>query len=278
MNRLILLLGLMLLTHIANAQLFINSTPTMGGMAVLDYQTNSRHIKAYYGKARLWTQFINTTNTSHHQIFVGIPLLTQAGTKQISIIDNSTKTLEFYVFDKSYPTQYITLNNKKKKYIKPKPKQTQRIIKERKILQNARINFSEQQNAKNLFLPPATGVITGVFGSRRFYNNQPRRPHTGIDYALPIGTPIIAPANGKVILTGHFFFNGKAIFLDHGQGLISAFIHLNAIPLSQGDEVKQGDIIAYSGQTGRATGPHLHWSLYLNQTVINPSIFLPVNK
>jgi murein DD-endopeptidase MepM/ murein hydrolase activator NlpD len=113
---------------------------------------------------------------------------------------------------------------------------------------------------------------------KRFYNGQPRRPHTGLDYAGDIGVAIKAPADGKVILAGEFFFNGNAVFLDHGQGLISVYIHMNERLVKQGQYLKQGDAIGTIGQTGRATGPHLHWGIYLNQTVVSPNLLLGISN
>ncbi|MBT7498195.1 MAG: M23 family metallopeptidase, partial [Candidatus Thioglobus sp.] len=115
---------------------------------------------------------------------------------------------------------------------------------------------------------------TSPFGLKRFYNGEARRPHTGLDFAGDVGTPIKAPADGKIILTGDFFFNGNGVFIDHGQGLVSVYIHMNKRLVEPGQLVKQGDIIGTIGQTGRTTGPHLHWVVYLNQTAVNPNLLL----
>jgi len=149
-----------------------------------------------------------------------------------------------------------------------------RIKSERPVLSSARKIFSGDVLSNGLFTRPVDGVTTSPFGLKRFYNGEARRPHTGLDYAGDTGTPIKAPADGKVILAGEFFFNGNAIFLDHGQGLISVYIHMNERLAQQGQQIKQGDVIGTIGQTGRATGPHLHWGIYLNQTVVNPNLLI----
>ena len=153
-----------------------------------------------------------------------------------------------------------------------------RINKERPILSNARKLFSDSSLSNGLFTRPVDGITTSPFGLKRFYNGQARRPHTGLDYAGDIGVSIKAPADGKVILAGQFFFNGNAVFLDHGQGLISVYIHMNERLVKQGQYLKQGDAIGTIGQTGRATGPHLHWGIYLNQTVVSPNLLLGISN
>ena len=121
----------------------------------------------------------------------------------------------------------------------------------------------------------STGRLKGaVFGLRRFFNGEERNPHSGLDFAAPSGAQIKAPAAGKVILIGDYFFNGKTVFVDHGQGLISMFCHLSAIDVKMGDELARGGDIGKVGATGRATGPHLHWNVSLNNVRVDPAIFI----
>lgn len=269
---------LVVLLSFSNYATAIKTNAIAGGVITLDFSSDKEKIKAFYGKARLLTKRVNNSPPYNYQIFVGIPLLTQVGAKQIQVVDTETKTLVFKTYPHKYQTQYITLKKDKKKYVNPDPENTKRLLSEREILHKARTHFSDIFDVETTFIPPASGIITSVFGTRRFYNNQPRLPHTGIDYAIAENTPILAPASGRVILIGDFFFNGNTVFLDHGQGLISVFIHLNKALVEQNQFVNKGDIIALSGQTGRATGPHLHWGTYLNQTAVNPSSFLTDDK
>ena len=126
----------------------------------------------------------------------------------------------------------------------------------------------------NSFKWPLAGVMSSPFGLKRFYNDQARRPHGGIDIAAPEGTPIIAPADGWVVDTGDYFFNGNSVFIEHGLGLQTFYAHLSKIHVKLGDKVEPGDLIGEVGATGRVTGPHLHWSVGLNGTWIDPNLVL----
>ncbi|MBT3195405.1 MAG: peptidoglycan DD-metalloendopeptidase family protein [Candidatus Ruthia sp.] len=262
---------LLLIPTIVLANIPVKNTPIPGGIAVIDFESNHANPKASYNKVPLYVQHIKD---QHYQVLVGIPLMEKLGKKTIKVQDFSTRLLDFEVTKQTYTEQYITLKGKNKKYVNPNLTHMDRIKKERPILSSARKIFSDKNLSSGLFIRPVNGVTTSPFGLKRFYNGEARRPHTGLDYAGDIGTPIKAPADGKVILVGKFFFNGNAVFLDHGQGLISVYIHMNNYLVKQGQFVKQGDSIGTIGQTGRATGPHLHWGVYLNQTVVNPNLLL----
>tara|TARA_S200000501_G_C20827678_1_gene745713 strand:- start:1066 stop:1866 length:801 start_codon:yes stop_codon:yes gene_type:complete len=122
---------------------------------------------------------------------------------------------------------------------------------------------------------PVKGRISGVFGSQRILNGKPRRPHNGIDIAAPRGTPIHAPAPGRIALTHeNMFFSGKTVMIDHGHGLISIYIHLSEIIVRKDDRINAGDTIGRVGMTGRATGPHLHWGLTWFQTHLDPQLLV----
>ena len=265
---------LLLIPTIVLANIPVKNTPIPGGIAVIDFETNHANPKAFYNKVPLYVQHIKD---QHYQVLVGIPLMEKLGKKTIKVQDFSTRLFDFEVTEQSYSEQHITLKGKKKKYVNPNLAHMDRIKSERPVLSSARKVFSDKVLSNGLFTRPVDGVTTSPFGLKRFYNGEARRPHTGLDYAGDIGTPIKAPADGKVILVGKFFFNGNAVFLDHGQGLISVYIHMNEHLVKQGQFVKQGDAIGTVGQTGRATGPHLHWGIYLNQTVVNPNLLLGKN-
>jgi len=126
------------------------------------------------------------------------------------------------------------------------------------------------------FMWPAKGIITGVFGSQRILNGEPKRPHFGVDVAADTGTPIVAPAGGKVTLAeADMFFEGGLIFLDHGHGYASTFMHMSRLDVQAGDMVERGQVLGAVGATGRATGPHLHWGLFWNGQRVDPAARVP---
>ena len=126
------------------------------------------------------------------------------------------------------------------------------------------------------FVWPVEGIISGVYGSQRILNGEPRRPHSGVDVAAPDGTPIVAPAGGVVMLAQEdMYFEGGCIFLDHGHGMVSQFLHLSKLDVEVGDRVEQGQLIGEVGSTGRSTGPHLHWSVRWAGQMLDPEYLVP---
>ena len=146
--------------------------------------------------------------------------------------------------------------------VTPDPSAAERIKEDSRMIRNARAHRDRQAFYASGFTWPARGRISGVYGSQRVLNGEPRRPHYGLDIAAPEGTEVVAPADGLVTLTHpDMYYSGGTIVLDHGQGLSSSFLHLSEILVEAGTFVKQGQVIALIGATGRASGPHLDWRM-----------------
>jgi len=204
---------------------------------------------------------------------VGIPLSTKPGWQQlqVTLADGTPEQYEFVIEDKDYPKQYLTIKNKRK--VNPNEQDMVRIRKDTESINQAK-RYRHDQMLGLRFDAPVEGIRSSSFGSRRFFNKQPRRPHGGMDIAAPEGTPIYAPADGYVIETGDYFFSGKCVFLGHGKGLQTFYAHMSDIAVTPGTFVKRGEKIGEVGATGRVTGAHLHWSVGLNRTWVDPELFL----
>lgn len=163
--------------------------------------------------------------------------------------------------------------------VTPPPERLARIRSESALVAAARRTDSKRTDFLMPFVWPASGPITGVYGSQRYYNGEPRNPHYGVDIAGPHGAPVIAPADGKVTLAHpDMFYSGGTLLMDHGYGISSTFIHLHKVLVEEGQEVKQGDVIGEIGASGRATGPHLDWRINWYNDRLDPQWFMSGQK
>lgn len=269
MLRFIAPLFALLLCLPAHADSFITRAldkPVPGGVAVIDLGTGAQAPTAtYQGKPVLVVKEQGTRWLA----IVGIPLTVKPGTQQVT---SGGRTLNFTVGSKKYPEQHITLKNKRQ--VNPNPEDNKRIEGELAEQLRAYRSFSPGTPSNLILDKPVNGPLSSKFGVRRFFNGEERNPHSGLDFAVPAGTPIKSPAAGKVILTGNYFFNGNTVFVDHGQGFISMFCHMSKIDVKVGDLVPRGVVVGKVGATGRATGPHMHWNVSLNDARVDPAIFI----
>jgi murein DD-endopeptidase MepM/ murein hydrolase activator NlpD len=152
-----------------------------------------------------------------------------------------------------------------------------RISKESAQVKQARGVWSEQKAFLESFIWPAEGRVSGVYGSRRILNGEPKRPHYGMDIANVTGSPVIAPASGVVTMAvNDHYYTGGTIIIDHGYGLNSTYLHLSQVNVSEGQVLEQGQKIGEIGATGRATGPHLDWRLNIGTSLrLDPQLIIP---
>ncbi|MFO7603026.1 MAG: peptidoglycan DD-metalloendopeptidase family protein [Gammaproteobacteria bacterium] len=241
-----------------------------GGLVIVPLQTNSpRSPQVFYKKNRVLVKRV----AQQWQAIVGIPLSATPGTHKLRVLEGKANhTVTFEVQAKDYPEQRLQIKNKR--MVNPYKNDLERIQRERKIIVAALKHWQDAEPVLAPFLQPVNGRYSSPFGLRRFFNDQARKPHSGLDIAAPEGTPVYAPTAGRVITVGDYFFNGKTVFLDHGQGLVTMYCHLHAIDVNEGDTLKRGDRFAAVGMSGRVTGPHLHWGVSLNNALIDPMLFL----
>jgi len=265
-------IGLIALTFLANTPAYSLPEQALvpGGIALLQLPDHNADTKVFFNKKRVAVFPYQNTWFA----MAGISLSTKPGDYEFSInqADGLSLKTKIAIEYKKYDEQHLTIKNKRK--VNPNKKDTERIIAEGKRKKKAKTQFSESTPNVD-FIWPVTGRISSIFGLRRFFNEQERNPHNGLDIAADEGAPIKAVADGTVTELGDFFFSGNMIFIDHGQGIVTLYAHLSKIAVKPGDKIKQGDIIGNVGQTGRATGPHLHFAVISNQVLIDPIFMLP---
>lgn len=239
-----------------------------GGIAVITLDDTARP-EVYLGEQRV----LVVGGPGRWHAIAGIGLDVTPGPRALQVrAESATRPVPFQVLPRSYATQHIRIQDQRK--VEPLPADLQRIELETALMAETKTRWTETETPALDMQLPVVGKVSGNYGLRRIFNGEARQPHGGMDIVAPIGTPVRAAAAGRVALVGDFFFNGNTVFIDHGQQLLTLYCHLENVDIKPGAEVAAGARIGTVGQTGRATGAHLHWGVYLNATAVNPALLL----
>lgn len=250
------------------------NTPVPGGVAIIPLtSTSTTAPDVTYNDQRV----LVTQQGKQWVAVVGIPLTATLGKQTVIAQDSSGKKQNYYFTtqNKDYPRQDITVQNQD--FVDPTPDQMKLITQQMQVMAQILAAWRPDTTVPLQLSLPVKGIVSSPFGLRRYFNKEARAPHSGIDIAVPAGTKILASADGIVRKPGDYFFNGNTVFIDHGQGLVTMYCHMEKILVKDGQTVKRGQVIGLAGQTGRATGPHVHWGVSLNNARVDPDLFLAPN-
>lgn len=242
-----------------------------GGVTIIPIDIKQKP-EAYYENKKI--AVIPSPQPNQWLFVVGIPLDKEQPIQNVMMTKPSKMSIPFHVTDKFYAIQNLTITDTR--LVNPPPEDKQRIDNEAKDMAALYSQFTPNDPFAEGFKAPSHGPITSLFGLKRFYNKQPWPPHSGLDIGAPENSPVHVIAKGNVVSTSDYFLTGNTVIVDHGMGVFSLYAHLNRIDVKVGDQIQQGQQIGIVGKTGRATGPHLHWSMVMNQTLVDPLLFVPV--
>lgn len=221
-----------------------------------------------YFPSNVDTQTYKVIKDNQNFYIVGLPYVTE---DQVVNIGNS----EILVKAVDYGESRITIDNPT--FVSPTLEERERASAEYLLVQKLIAQQTEQLTFDLEFISPVDTLITSPYGKKRFINDAPRSPHLATDIRGKEGTPIVAPKDGRAVLVANHFYGGNIVILDHGGGLFSSYSHMQKHNILEGDVVKKGTVIGFVGSTGRVTGPHLHWTIYLNENRINPELFIELD-
>ncbi|MCD6516663.1 MAG: M23 family metallopeptidase [Candidatus Aminicenantes bacterium] len=208
---------------------------------------------------------------------IGLDLGIETGSHSLKVYvykqDGSVeiKEQDIPVSPKQFPIKKLWV---KEEFVTPPKNVMERIQREAELTKAVYNIYSPEWEAEGKFIVPVQGQIFPNFGERRFFNNKPRSQHSGVDIASPMGMPVKASNSGRVVLASHLYFAGNTVIIDHGLGVFSVYCHFSEITVKMGQKVEKGDIIGKIGSTGRVTGPHLHWSIRIRGSRVDPNALL----
>lgn len=247
--------------------------PHPGGIAVIDLAPVQTAQEAAPEAIFAGKRTLVFKRENHWFTAIGIPLNQQTGDTEatFSTQDGVQHRVTFTVAPHAYREQRLKV---KRSYVDLSPAQLDRVTADRQVIDRALGNFRHRSQPNLSLEVPVDGPQSSSFGLRRFFNDQARSPHSGMDIAAASGVAVAAAGAGIITATGDFYFNGKTVFVDHGQGFVTMYCHLSELNVEDGQSVSIGDVIGKVGATGRVTGAHLHFGTYLNGTAVNPALFI----
>ncbi len=248
----------------------VSTSPVPGGVVVLELGPAPQRPAVSYAKVPA----LVVGDANGWRAVVGLSLSTPIGQASVDVIDaaqGKPRRISFEVRPAAYAEQHLKVAPGQVDLSKA---DLARYERERTHQAQVIASFSDQPPDTLRMRPPVAGPRSSSFGLRRIFNGQARNPHSGMDIAAPIGTPVVAPLAGTVLDVGDYFFNGKTVWLDHGSGLLTMVCHLSAVRVKVGATLEAGQLLGEVGATGRVTGPHLHWSVSLNRAMVDPALFL----
>lgn len=252
----------------------VQNVPVPGGIAVVGLgEFGPQPPEAFLGERRLR---VDRLPSGEWAAVAGIPLSAKKG-EALAVTHTDTSGARvhtvFAVEHRDYPEQRLRVSEDR--YVHPDPQELKRIGSESIRMRAQLESYTPKRLADFELLRPAPGRISSAFGLRRYFNDEPRNPHSGVDLAAPRHTPVKAAQAGRVAMADDFFFCGKFVLIDHGQGLQTLYCHLETTTVKKGAVVKKGAQIGTVGSSGRATGPHLHWGVSLNGVWVDPAFLQP---
>lgn len=237
-----------------------------GGVAILDLGPAEGSVPmAHYGERRV----LVSNENGRWQAVVGVPLSAAIGKAQITLHDGTQRGFEIAAH--AYREQHLQVAPG---FVSLSEDNLARVGRERKIIDAALNNWRDAPLHGIALGIPVAGPQSSSFGSRRFFNNEARNPHSGMDIAANAGSDILAPRAGVVTAIGNYYFNGYTVIVDHGQGYVTMYCHLSEVAVTEHQEVVRGDGLGAVGATGRVTGAHLHFGTYLNGNAVDPALLL----
>lgn len=243
-----------------------------GGFAVLNLGANERMPMVQFNETRV---LVSGGNRSEWFAVVGIPLDCKPGRSppiSVQYAPRRTREIHLRIREKEYDAEYLVV---KSDMVDLTPLDLARCELERAHTQSVLRNYSDFSPASLLLATPCDGTRTSTFGQMRFFNGQHRGTHAGLDIAAALDTPIFAAGVGEIVDVGEYFFSGRTVMINHGRGFHTLYAHMNAVHVRPGQRVFTGQRIGTVGTTGRVTGPHLHFAVYLNAAAVDPALFLP---